>query len=115
MKLLEIVAGDIIDAPFWPHRVTVTEVRRSRDGVLARVFWTAPEGDGVNWLSERATVRRVWDFRSLGGRERYQPPPSRLRDAVQSMTVAQREAGIGADCDDCDATATMAALMEGEW
>ncbi len=111
MELREIVPGDGIDAPFWPYRVTVTDVSKPRDGVLARVSWSSPEADGVTTLSLRALVRRTWDFRSQATMPAYAPGPSALADAVAAMTATQHQAGIG-PFDDYDADATMAALAE---
>lgn len=106
-----IAGGDMIDAPFWPGRITVTEVRSSDDGMSARVFWTAPEGDGVTWLPERALVRLVRPFRPSDLLPAYRVLPSRLHDAVKALAIAQHQAGIGTDPGDYDATATMSALI----
>jgi hypothetical protein len=110
MKLLEAVPGDMIDIPAWPHRVTITEVRSSDDGVMARVFWASPLADGVSWLSERALVRCAWDFRSQATELAYRPDPSPFPAVIQAMTLAQHEAGIGVPLDD-EALATLAALI----
>lgn len=113
MKLLEIVPGDMIDAPFYPGRVTVMDIVPSGDGLMARVFWTAPEADGVTWLSERALVRSVWDFRSRGTRPGFEAPASPVRDAVTAMTLAQYRGRTGVPVED-EALATLAARMRGD-
>ena len=113
MRLLEIVPGDMIDAPFWPGRVTVMDIVPFDDGYFARVFWTSPEAEGVTWLSEQALVRCVWDFRSQGTRPDFRAPASPVRDAVTVMTLAQYRARIGQPVED-EALATLAAQMRGE-